>query len=169
MHSALTVRTEANQYHAMAEQLRADFQDIDEETLADTLEGLSDLPNLLCAITRSSVEDEALIVALKARMGDMKARLERIELRQQRKRDLICTAMSQAGMEKLGAEDFSISLRQGPSRLSVIDESKVPQRYLIPQAPKLDRSGLMAALKCGETLEGVALVDGVLHIQVRTK
>jgi hypothetical protein len=169
MISSQVVRLEAGQYQALASQLRTDFGDIDGETLADTLEGLSDLPNLLCSIVRSSLEDEALIVALKGRLGDMKARLERLEARQQRKRELVCGAMSQAGMEKLGAEDFSVSLRQGHPRLEVVDESKIPERYFISQAPKLDRSGLIAALKGGESLDGAALVEGVPYIQVRTK
>ncbi len=169
MISSQVVHLEASQYQVLASQLRTDFADIDEETLADTLEGLSDLPNLLCTIIRSSLEDEALIVALKGRLGDMKARLERLQARHQRKRELVCDAMSRAGMEKFGVEDFSISLRMGPARLEVVDESKIPGCYFAPQPPKLDRSGLLAALKGGELLDGAALVDGVPHIQVRTK
>jgi hypothetical protein len=53
--------------------------------------------------------------------------------------------------------------------LDVIDETKVPGRYFIPQAPKLDRSSLLAALKAGEPLDGAALLEGTPHIQVRTK
>jgi hypothetical protein len=105
------VHLEAGQYQALASQLRTDFADIDDETLADTLEGLSDLPDLLCTVIRSSLEDESLIAALKDRISDMRARLGRLEARHQRKRELVCGAMSQAGMEKFGAEDFSVSLR----------------------------------------------------------
>lgn len=163
------VRAEADHYQAFANQLRADYHDIDEETLADTLEGISELPDLLCVVIRSSLEDEALILALKARLSDMKVRLERIEGRQQRKRGLVCTAMSQAGLGKFNAEDFSVSLRSGPPRLEVADESKISQHYFVPQPPKLDRAGLIVALKNGERMEGAVLAAGAPHIQVRTK
>jgi hypothetical protein len=118
MISSQIVHVEAGQYQALASQLRTDFADIDDETLADTLEGLSDLPNLLCTVIRSSLEDEALIAALKDRISDMRACLGRLEARHQRKRELVCGAMSRAGMEKFGAEDFSVSLRQGLPRIS---------------------------------------------------
>ncbi|HRI98855.1 MAG TPA: hypothetical protein PLZ93_24730, partial [Nocardioides sp.] len=48
---------------AVREQLLAQIPDLDEETLADTLEGLSDLPQMLGEIVRSALEDEALAAA----------------------------------------------------------------------------------------------------------
>ena len=56
----------------------ASFADIDDETLADTLEGLSELPELLTAIIRSCLLDEAFAVGLKGRLTEMKERLDRL-------------------------------------------------------------------------------------------
>jgi hypothetical protein len=160
---------EIQHYQSVSAQLRQDFTGIDDETLADTLEGFSLLPDLLGAVVRSSLEDEALAAALKARVGDMKARLERLEHRQERKRQLVCGAMTKAGMEKLHAEDFSVSLRQGTARLEITDEGKIPPFFLIPQPPKVDRTSLLNLLKRGEQVPGAELQEGAPHIQVRTK
>ncbi len=45
-------------YHEyLREQLRNEFPDIDEETLADTLEGLTNLNEMLGAVVRSHLDD----------------------------------------------------------------------------------------------------------------
>jgi len=162
------LRSEAAHYRELAAQLRADF-DVDDETLKDTLEGLSDLPELIAELVRSGLDDEALADALKGRMADMNARLNRLQTRAERKRELARWAMEGAGLRKLEAEDFSVGLRQGPPRLAITDETQIPRTYLLPQPPKLDRQGLAAALKRGEAIEGACLETGPNHISVRTK
>ena len=156
-------------YGSLAEELKASFADIDDETLADTLEGLSELPELLTAIMRSCLLDEAFAVGLKGRLTEMKERLDRLVDRSSRKRELVCTSMLRSGLAKLMAEDFAVSVRQGLPRLEVPDETKISQIYLIPQPPRLDRAGLLSALKRGEVVEGASLIEGPPHLQVRVK
>ena len=43
--------------------------DLDEETLADTLEGMTTLHELLAGLIRSALTEEALAEGLKARIG----------------------------------------------------------------------------------------------------
>ena len=57
---------------AIREKILADNPDIDDQTLADTVEGLSELPDMLAAIMRDALEAETLAVALKVRIGQMK-------------------------------------------------------------------------------------------------
>jgi len=74
----LSVRTELIEYQILAQELKDRFGELDHETLQDTLEGISRLPEAIGAVLRSSLEDEALIVALKARLNDLEVRLERL-------------------------------------------------------------------------------------------
>lgn len=163
------VRTEVSQYLILADQLKALYVDIDDDTLRDTLEGISELPDLVKAIVRSSLDDEVLISALKERAEDMQARLSRLKDRFDRKRELAAWAMASAAIANVQAEDFTLSLRQGPPRLEILDEDKVPPEYLIPQRPRLDRAGLTSALKRGDVIPGTVLVNGQMHIAVRVR
>ena len=169
MISTPALNNEAGRYQSYAAELKAAYSDIDDETLADTLEGLSGLPDLLKEILRSSLEDEGFVEALRLRLSDMQERLSRLRLRAQRKRDLAGQTMERAGLLKLTAPDFSASLRTGPVRAEIVDETKLPETFFTPQSPKLDRVSLLTALKQGIPLEGARLVSGGMHIQVRTK
>ena len=80
------LRLEAAQYRELAAQIKQSYADIDDETLHDTLEGLSNLPDIIESIVRSSLEDDVLIVGLKSRLEDMSARLTRFRLRYEKKR-----------------------------------------------------------------------------------
>ena len=169
MSSPAAVALEAVRYGSRADDLRRRFVDIDDETLTDTLEGLSELPDLLKVVIRSSLLDEAFMVGLKGRLAEMKERLERLAERSVKKRELVCDAMLRAGLTKLLAEDFAVSLRQGLQKLEVLDEAKISEPYLIPQPPRLDRAGLLLALKRGEMVEGASLMEGHPHLTVRVK
>lgn len=163
------LRSEMHQYLILGEQLKTRYADIDDETLRDTLEGVSDLPELIQQVVRSSLEDEVMIAALKLRIANMQERLDRIKGRSEKKREIACWAMGTAGIGRLIAEDFSASLRQGPAHLEVLDENQIPEEYLIPVRPRIDRAGMLAKLKQGTSIPGAMLVDGQPHISVRVK
>ena len=55
-------------HKALALALARDFPEADEETMADTIEGASDLPGLLTAVLRSRLEDLSLAEALRHRL-----------------------------------------------------------------------------------------------------
>ncbi len=163
------LRTEAAQYRALQIQLKEDYANLDDETLTDTLEGLSDLPQMIEEIVRSSVEDEAMIAGLKIRADAMAGRLSRLKERHQKKRQLAAWALGSAGMGRLKTVDFTVSLSEGAVRLEISDESKLSSDYLIPQPPKPNRAGITEALKQGRTVEGASLVQGQSYITVSTR
>jgi len=59
------------QHEYLRGRLRTEFPDADEETLCDTLEGLSSLPEMLACVLRSYLDDLALAAALGIRISDM--------------------------------------------------------------------------------------------------
>jgi hypothetical protein len=122
--------------------LEEEFPDADEETLVDTLEGLSNLPDMLAEV---------------------------IEARARKKRELVCSVMERADLKKVMEPDLTVSLRPARPPLAVVDEDLVPETFWRPQAPKLDRQGLIAALSAGRDVPGAILGNAPMTISVRTK
>ena len=89
---------------AYQKQVLADWPTIDHETLADTLEGITDLHEMIAAVIRSALVDEALHAGLRSRMDDMKERLSRLDLRASKKRELALHAMSEVGLSSSSSQ-----------------------------------------------------------------
>ncbi len=62
-----------------------------------------------------------------------------------------------------------MSLRASPAHLVVTEEGSDPDSFWKPQSPKLDRQGLIAALKSGEQVSGAVLGNPRMTIAIRTK
>ncbi len=163
------ILNELTHHQYLRERLIEDFPDADEETLRDTLEGLTNLTDMLAEVLRSALEDQAFVAALRSRIGDMQARLTRIEERGRKKRDLVCSVMERADVRKLMEPDLTVSLRSSRAPLVVTDEEVIPEGYWKAQAPKLDRQGLIAALSAGRDVPGAILGNAPMTISVRTK
>lgn len=158
-----------SEHNALRAWLSAQFPDADEQTLRDTLEGLSSLPEMLASVVRSYLDDLTLIAALDMRISEMQQRLARMEQRAEKKRDLVATVMERGNLKRLTEPDFTVSLRTVPPALIIVDEQQIPQEYWKPQSPKLDRQALGAAVKSGATITGAQLGNGAMTISVRTK
>jgi hypothetical protein len=156
-------------YRAVRDRLRAEDPQIDEQTLADTVEGLTDLHEILTAIIRAALTDEALAGGLKCRIAEMEDRLARLQDRATRRRQIAKDVMVEVDLKKLAAPDFTASIRPGMPALMVIDETAVPSIYWEPRDPKLNRQGLLADLKGGADITGAALSNPEPILSVRTK
>ncbi len=168
MHSSPLSR-ELTHHQYLRERLEAAFPDADEETLMDTLEGMTSLTDSLAELLRSSQEDQSLASALRSRMADMQERYSRVEERARKKRELVCTVMEEAELKKLTEPDFTVSLRPSRAPLMIIDEEAIPGDYWKPQPAKLDRMGLISALSNGRDIAGAVLGNPPMTIAVRTK
>jgi hypothetical protein len=156
-------------YRTIRERLRAEDPQIDEQTLADTVEGLTDLHEILTAIIRAALADEALASGLKGHIAEMEDRLTRLQDRAAKRRQIAKDAMVELDLKKLAAPDFTASIRPGMPALMVIDEAAVPSIYWEPRDPKLNRQGLVADLKQGAEITGVTLSNPEPVLSVRTK
>jgi hypothetical protein len=163
------VLRELSHHRYLRERLEAEFPEAEEETLLDTLEGMTRLTDMLAEVLRSCLEDQSFVVALKARVGDLQARVGRFEERVRKKRALVGDVMEQAGLKKLVEPDFTVSLRPARAPLVIIDEESVPGDFWKPQPAKLDRQGLIVALGAGRDIPGALLGNPALTLSVRTK
>ena len=156
-------------YRSLRDRIRAEDPTIDEQTLADTVEGLTDLHEIVTAIIRSALADEALAAGLKGRIADMQGRLERLQDRASKRRQIAKDVMVELDLKKITAPDFSVSIRPGMPALQVLDEAAVPSIYWQPSAPRLKRQELLSELKDGADITGVALSNPEPVLSVRTR
>jgi hypothetical protein len=156
-------------YQLVKQRLLTEYPNLDEETLADTLEGITDLHEMIAAVIRSALVDEALRVGLRSRLDEMRDHLTRLELRCEKKREMALEAMSQVGLRKLEQPDFTASVRAGLPTLVVVNEGDIPPDYWVPRPPKLNRQALLAGMKRGDEVPGVQLGNAKPILTVRTK
>ena len=133
------------------------------------MEGITDLHEMIAAVVRSALVDEALQVGLRSRLEHMKERLTRLEWRGEKKRQMALEAMREASLKKLEQPDFTASVRSGSPTLVVVSEADIPPAYWVPQPPKLDRQSLLADIKRGDVVPGVHLHNAKPILTVRTK
>ena len=165
----MQLKSELIRYQGTKERLLAAWPEIDCETLRDTLEGITELHEIIAAVIRSALVDEALQAGLRFRIHDMKERLSRLELRAAKKRQLALEAMTEVGLSKLEQPDFTASARAGTPALVVIAEDRIPEAYWLPQPPKLDRQAILGELKRGIDIPGAQMSNPKPVLSVRTK
>ena len=159
----------ATTYRTLRDRIRAQDPQIDEQTLADTVEGLTDVHEILAAIVRAALADEALVLGLKCRISDMQGRLDRLQERAAKRRQIAKDVMVELDLKRLTAPDFSASIRPGMPALVVLNEDAVPSIYWQPSEPRLKRQELANELKQGAEIEGVALSNPEPVLSVRTR
>src|SRR5262245_51553603 len=110
-------------YRALRDRIRAEDPTIDEQALADTVEGLTDLHEIVTAIIRSALADEALATGLKGRIAEMQERLDRLQDRAAKRRQIAKDVMLELNLKKIAGPDFAVSIRPGLPSLMVIDQA----------------------------------------------
>ena len=156
-------------YRSIRDRIRAEDPQIDEQTLADTVEGLTDLHEIIAAIVRAALADESLATGLKGRIAEMQDRLDRLQDCAAKRRQIAKDVMVELDLKKITAPDFTISIRPGMPALLVLDEAAVPSIYWQPSAPRLNRQSLLNELKEGVDISGVALSNPEPVLSVRTR
>ena len=156
-------------YRVVRDRVRALDPDLDEQTLSDTVEGLTDLHEILAAIVRAALSDAALANGLRCRIAEMQDRLERLQDRAAKRRQIVKDTMVELDVKKLTAPDFTASVRAGLPALVVLDEAAVPSIYWEPREPRLKRQELAIDLKGGTEVAGATLSNPEPVLSVRTR
>jgi Siphovirus Gp157 len=156
-------------YQVIRDRIRSEDPQIDEQALADTVEGLTDLHEVIAAIIRAVLVDEALATGLKGRIAEMQDRLERLQDCAAKRRQIAKDVMVELDLKKITAPDFTVSIRPGMPSLLVLDEAAVPSIYWEPREPRLNRQELLNELKGGADIKGVTLSNPEPVLSVRTR
>lgn len=142
----------------------------DEETYLDTLDGETDILDLLDSELAAMQSDEALAEAIKAREADLKTRRERIEMRAEAHRRNLKLVLQHASLPKAERPLATVSLRPGSLSVRIVNEADIPSQLMrekITRSP--DKAAIKAQIEAGETVPGAILERSDETVSVRVK
>jgi hypothetical protein len=135
--------------------------DLDEQTLIDTLEGLSgELEVKAQNVVMFARNLEATAAAIKEAEAQMAARRKAIENRAAGLRLYVKTSMQVAGVSKIECPYFKLAIQNNPPAVDVFEADTVPSEFWIqPETPPkvLDKKAIAVAIKGGAEVPGAKL------------
>ena len=148
----------------------AEDPDIDEQAFLDTLEGiegaLEDKAENYAKVMRmldadeAAYDEEAKFFARKAKAAHNAKR---------RMKESLQYAMEATGKTKFKTALFTFALQKNAPSV-IIDEpyiENLPERFLVPQDPKINKVAIKDAIKNGEDLTGVAHLEQTQSLRIR--
>lgn len=172
MNNSQIIKQNISHYNRLKDELVRRMPELaeDETTLLDTLEGLTNVDEILSEVIRSARQDEALVQALDIQLDHMRARRERIKSRTDKKRSIVCESMLETGIKKIEAPDFTLSLKRVAPQLVITNENILPASFLNTKTINTpDRTAIKRAIASGEIVAGALLGNAGHNISVRTK
>lgn len=142
----------------MANQLYSLLQagEIDEQIFSDTLEGIG---------ANEKIEDYCEVIAnLTADSENFKSEIERMSARKKaidnnikRMKKSLLDFLNVSGQTKAKGGTFSVAISKSQA-VNILDETAIPDTYLVAQPPKIDKVGIKKAIKDGEDVPGAVIV-----------
>ena len=131
-----------------------DNPDIDVQCILDTLEGIEGeieikADNYAKIIKEAEGRAEMLdreISRLAERKSAIKARIAGMKLS-------LTLAMKSVNKEKFKTDLFSFGIQKNPPSVVLDNPDAVPEEYLIPQSPTINKKEILAAIKSGASFD----------------
>lgn len=136
--------------------------DLDEQTIADTLEAESgDLESKMVAVASVAENHAATAEQVDKAIKQMQARSKALKNKEQRLRDYLLDHMLSTGIEKIQCPHFVIKPAKNPARVDIEDERQVPDKFWVTKETKsIDKTAIKEAIDGGEEVPGAALRQG---------
>lgn len=164
--------TQARIVAELRERLKAEhgLEDGD-EALEDTLEGATELPEMLGHLARSIRWNEHQAKAMAEIIRENQSRKAAYESRAERARNTLSWAMQESGMKKIPADvapDLTVSVREGNPELIIPEDDKVPTAYCrVKYSP--NREVIREVLERGDRLDWAYLGNSKPVLTIRSK
>ena len=139
--------------YEIAEQIQeliamAEEENLDRKTIEDTMEGLEyEFEDKADAYAKVVKQLEADAAALETEINRMDGRKKVIKNNIDAMKRALENAMLLTGKKKFKAQLFSFGIQKNTPSLSLIDGKDIPQEFLIPQEPKIDRRAALEYVK----------------------
>lgn len=152
----------ANEYQAMVERLMN--SELDEQTIADTIEGASGelelkATNVAMFIRNLESSAEQIKLAEKA----MAERRKQLESKADSVKQYLFDNMKRTGVTKIESPYFALTIKKNPPSVVIDDVALIPNEYKVftpPPPPSPDKAAIKAALQEGKTVEGAHIEQG---------
>ena len=144
--------------------------DIDPEILADTMESIAgELEDKADGYAKVMKNIEGEIASLDTEIKRLTAMKRARENNVKRIKEGLQNAMITTGKTKFKTSLFSFGIQKNPASvvLDTEDLSQIPLEYLVMQDPTVNKKQLIADLKAGKDLSGIAHLEQSESLRIR--
>jgi folate-dependent phosphoribosylglycinamide formyltransferase PurN len=142
--------------------------DYDDLTFLDTLDGETDVNDVIDRVLSDRAKALALSAAAKAQADDLAGRAKRIAERAKACDKALLDILDAIDLRKVERPAATVFRRPGSLRVQISDESSVPtQLCRIKREP--DKAAIKRALEAGEDVPGASLCRGDDGVTVRVR
>lgn len=139
----------------------AENGEADPEAIRDTMEGiegeLEDKAENYAKVFTQMIADAE---ALKTEEERIHNRRTAIENNVKRMKDILQQMMEITGKTKFKTNLFSFNIQNNPPSVEIAEDANIPEVFLIEQEPKIDKKGILEALKAGKAVDGCSIKQG---------
>ena len=164
---------EAQAYADMQAALLEEFPEIDEQTLADTLEGCSDFPEAVDRFVSKIQDLEAKAAVCSQRAAQMKDRetrfKEEVKRRKQRLTQILEQVFEGRDKKSMRLPSGTVGLRSVPPKAEGEGTEGLPAEFItVTMSKKPDKKAIKQALESGTVVPGYRLTNGGLTLSIRS-
>lgn len=132
--------------------------DLDPEVMKDTLDSIEDaIENKAENIAKLVRNLESDVSAYKEEEDRLKTKRQAAENKVKWLKTYLEDNMKLTGKTKFKSGMFNFSIQKNPASVNITDERIIPEEFLIPQLPKIDKTALKDVLKNGVEVPGAEL------------
>lgn len=142
--------------------------DFDPEAFWDTLDGETDVMDIIGHLIRDREEAKAHEAASKALAGEYATRAKRLSDRQKAIAAALGAILDATKQRKVTHPLGTVSRTNGRLSLQITDEAAIPSQ-LCATITKPDNAAIKAQIEAGETVPGAEMVRGADGVTVRVK
>lgn len=132
--------------------------ELDPEVMKDTLDSIEDaIENKAENIAKLVRNLESDVSAYKEEEDRLKTKRQATENKVKWLKTYLEDNMKLTGKTKFKSGMFNFSIQKNPASVNITDERIIPEEFLIPQLPKIDKTALKDVLKNGVEVPGAEL------------
>ena len=145
-------------------------KETDDEVILDAWQtAQEDLAEKLENCCKYIKNQESVIAGLKEEEARIKVKRQALENGVDRLKDLMKSAVDASGEKKIACGSFTCAVQNNAPKLVLdVDMAYIPEKYLVPQPPTVDKKLLKEDLQNGITdIEGIAHLETGSSLRIR--